>query len=101
MPQLVKLLSGNPARIFGLYPQKGIIAVGSDADMVIFDPAKEVIITAPEQHSAAGYTPFEGWKVKGYPRLTLLRGQIIFRDGQFCGERGSGRFIHARQGQLL
>lgn len=101
LPQLVKLLSGNPASIFGLYPQKGIIAVGSDADMVIFDPAKEVIITAPEQHSAAGYTPFEGWKVKGYPRLTLLRGQIIFRDGQFCGERGSGRFIHARQGQLL
>ncbi|MBS3937076.1 MAG: dihydropyrimidinase [Peptococcaceae bacterium] len=101
LPRLVQLLSSNPARIFGIYPQKGTIAVGSDADMVIFDPVKEVTITALEQHSAAGYTLFEGWKVKGYPRLTLLRGQVIFRDGQFCGERGAGRFIPAHKGQIL
>jgi dihydropyrimidinase len=73
--QLVDLLSTNPAKIFGLYPQKGVISVGSDGDITILDPEKEVTLTGEGLHSAAGYTPFDGIKVKGYPVMTILRGQ--------------------------
>ncbi|MEW6661596.1 MAG: dihydropyrimidinase [Bacillota bacterium] len=96
--ELVGLLAGNPARIFGLYPQKGVLAPGSDADMVILDPYQEVTISAQHLHSAAGYTPFEGWQVKGYPVTTILRGRVIYSDGRFSGAQGGGAFIPAGPG---
>jgi len=79
--RMVYLLSTGPARVFGLYPQKGTIAVGSDADLVIFDPSLEKTITANQLHCGADYTVYEGWKVKGWPVMTLLRGEVIVDGG--------------------
>lgn len=98
LPQLVALLSANPARIFGLYPRKGGLAPGSDGDAVILDPRKEVVLSAKNLHSAAGYTPFEGWRVQGYPETTILRGKIVYHRGYFTGIQGGGRFVAAGLG---
>lgn len=97
---MVNLLSTNPAKIFGLYPEKGSLEVGTDADLVIFDPKKEIIISNSQQHTAAGYTPFDGFKVKGYPITTILRGKIIVNDNRFYGERGGGKFLKGKESVL-
>lgn len=91
--ELVNLVSKNPARIFGLYPRKGTISVGSDADLVIFDQEKEVILRGKNLHSKAGYTVFEGLKLKGYPVTTILRGRVICKDGELMQSNPSGQFI--------
>lgn len=83
-----------PARIFGLYPRKGTIAPGSDADIVIFDPDKIVTLSAGTLHENVDYTPYEGFQMQGYPVMTLSRGKIIFQDGQFCGRTGAGQYLH-------
>lgn len=98
LEQMVGALSANPARIFGLYPRKGALAPGSDGDVVVFDSEKETAISARHLHSAAGYTPFEGWRVKGYPVATVLRGQVVYENGRFTGGRGGGRFVPAGPG---
>ena len=90
---LARKLSENPARIFGLYPRKGVIQVGSDADLVIIDPQKEMTIRAGEQHTKSDYSLFEGWKIKGVPVLSLLRGQVLLQDGRLMQNRGCGRYI--------
>ena len=97
---MVNLLSTNPAKIFGLYPEKGSLEVGTDADLVIFDPKKEIIISNSQQHTAAGYTPFDGFKVKGYPTTTVLRGKIIVNDNKFYGEKGRGKFLKRKESVL-
>ncbi|HCL90022.1 MAG TPA: dihydropyrimidinase [Candidatus Atribacteria bacterium] len=97
---MVNLLSTNPAKIFGLYPEKGSLEVGTDADLVIFDPKKEIIISDSGQHTAAGYTPFSGFKVKGYPITTILRGKIIVNNNRFYGERGGGKFLKGKESAL-
>lgn len=94
--QMVDLLSTNPAKIFGLYPQKGVLKVGSDADITLLDPEQEVALRGTDLHSAAGYTPFEGLKVKGYPVITMLRGKILYQDGKFLAKHPEGKFIPAR-----
>jgi dihydropyrimidinase len=91
--RLVQALCENPARIFGLYPKKGTIAVGSDADLVLFDPAREFTIRADNQHSNVGYTLYEGRTVLGWPELSFQRGQPILQDGEIVAERGQGRFL--------
>lgn len=93
MQRFVELLSENPARIFGLYPCKGAIQVGSDADLVIFDPNKDFLITAQNQHTNADYTFYEGWTGKGVPEITLLRGKILLENGELKQSGGYGRFI--------
>jgi len=97
---MVNLLSTNPAKMFGLYPEKGSLEVGTDADLVIFDPKKEIIISNSQQHTAAGYTPFDGFKVKGYPITTILRGKIIVNDNRFYGKRGGGKFLKGKESAL-
>jgi dihydropyrimidinase len=89
----VAAFSTNPARIFGLYPRKGTIAVGSDADMVFFDPARTAVVDERRLHSRAGYDPFNGFSLRGLPVLTLSRGDVIARDGQLLGEAGRGRHL--------
>ncbi len=89
--RLIYLLSTGPARVFGLYPQKGAIAVGSDADLVFFDPNREKTIRASELHSGTDYTIFEGWKVKGWPVMTLLRGQVIIDNGTLVNKVAQGK----------
>lgn len=91
--RLVQLLSTNPAKLFGLYPQKGTIAVGTDADVVIFDPAKEVILNCKKMQTNCDWSPFEGFKLKGYPAWTLSRGEIVAQDGKFTGSIGHGQFV--------
>lgn len=95
LPKLVELLAENPAKIFGLYPRKGCVAPGSDADLVVLNPHTETTLSAKSLHSAAGYTPYEGWKIKGRIEKTLLRGQVVYQDGRFLGSKGGGRFIPA------
>jgi dihydropyrimidinase len=96
LPQLAALLSTNPARTWGLWPRKGALRPGSDADVVVYDPAPEGRIHAEELHHRAGYTPFEGLRVRGRVRTTISRGRIIYREGQFVGRKGQGQFV-ARQ----
>ncbi len=91
--KFVEVTSTNPAKIYGMYPQKGTIAVGSDADIVIIDKDKEVTITKSMLHENVDYTPYEGIKVKGYPVMTIVRGKVIVKDNEFIGEEGYGRFI--------
>ncbi len=94
--RLVQVLSENPARIFGLYPQKGTIAAGSDADLVVFDPTRPFTIEAANQHSNVGYTLYEGRTVLGWPEMSFQRGHPVLRDGQIVAEPGQGRFLPLR-----
>lgn len=91
--KFVEIISTNPAKIFGLYPRKGTIALGSDADIVIIDPDKEVVLTKNILHENVDYTAYEGMKLKGYPILTLVRGKVVAKDNKFVGEAGYGKFI--------
>jgi dihydropyrimidinase len=96
LSKFVEISSTNPAKIAGVYPEKGTLAVGSDADIVIIDPEKEVTISADMLHGKTDYTPFEGWKLKGYPVATLSRGKLIVQNGEFVGEQGHGKFLHRK-----
>ena len=91
--KFVEVCCTNPAKLFGLYPQKGTIAAGSDADIVLIDPNKKGIVTHDLLHENVDYTPYEGVKLKGYPTLTLSRGRIVADNGRFTGKKGQGRFI--------
>jgi dihydropyrimidinase len=91
--KLVQLLSENPAKIFGLYPEKGMIQKGSDADLVIFDPNDAYTIKHENQHSGAPYTLYEGRRCLGKPVLTMQRGKILVEDGEMKGKPGEGRFL--------
>ncbi len=88
----VELCSYNPAKIFGC-DAKGAIEVGKDADIVIYNPTKDFTITNDKMHSDCDHTIWEGIKVKGYPEATYSRGKLVFKDGEFLGERGWGKFI--------
>jgi allantoinase len=89
----VELGSEIPARRFGFYPRKGIIRVGSDADFVIVDLAREHVLTKDKAYSRAGYNPFEGWKVKGAPVHTIVRGTVVMENEKVIGVPGFGTFI--------
>ena len=94
LPQLVRYACTNPAKVAGLYPRKGTIEAGADADLVILNPETEQTITAGQMHGAADYTCYEGLKVMGRVERVLLRGKTIVRDGEFTGERGDGQYLH-------
>jgi dihydropyrimidinase len=91
--RFVEIVSTTPARLFGLYPRKGTIAPGSDADIVIWDPAAEHTISAKTHHMRVDYSMFEGWKVKGNARTVLSRGEVVVDGGQYHGRSGRGRFL--------
>ncbi len=90
---LVRVMSVNPAQIYNLWPQKGALQPGSDADLVLFDPAAEGFVAADALHMVAGYSPFEGWRTKGKVVSTLRRGEFLVRDGEFVAQRGGGSFV--------
>ncbi|MER9565470.1 MULTISPECIES: dihydropyrimidinase [unclassified Mesorhizobium] len=92
--RFVDLVATTPARIFGLYPAKGTIAVGGDADLVIWNPDVRRRLTQADLHSAVDYTMFEGMEVLGAPETVISRGDIIIRSGAFSGAAGRGRYIH-------
>jgi dihydropyrimidinase len=89
----VALTATNHAKLYGLYPNKGTIAVGSDADIAIWDPEREVTISYEILHDNVGYTPYEGRKLKGWPVTVLSRGRIVVDDGKLLAQRGSGNFL--------
>jgi len=89
----VALTATNAAKLYGLYPRKGTIAVGSDADLAIWDADKEVSIKQSMLHDAMDYTPYEGTTIKGWPVTTLLRGEVVAQEGEFVGAAGNGCFL--------
>jgi dihydropyrimidinase len=91
--RMVELLCTNPAKLFGLYPRKGTLAVGSDADVVVFDPDKRVTISAATHHSRSDYNLYEGTEVQGSPEVVLLRGNVIVDGERLLAKPGSGQFI--------
>ncbi|GAB7388728.1 dihydropyrimidinase [Bacillaceae bacterium] len=95
--QFVDIVSTRIAKLFGLFPQKGTIAVGSDADIVIFDPHKERVISAETHHMNVDYNPFEGMKVTGEAISVLSRGEFVIRDKQFVGKPGYGRYLKRKR----
>jgi len=100
--RMVELLATNPAKLFGLYPRKGTLAVGSDADIVIFDPDKTVTISAKTHHSKIDYNLYEGTQVEGSPDVVLLRGNVIVEGDELLAKPGSGQFIRrAKFGEEL
>jgi len=93
MNEFVAATSTNIAKILNIYPRKGAVLVGADADLVVFDPKKKKTITAKTQASAIDYNVFEGFEVTGLPRYTLSRGEIVYEDGKITAEDGRGKFI--------
>ena len=89
----VALTATNHAKLYGLYPKKGTIAVGSDADIAIWDPERETTITAGMLHDNVGYTPYEGRRLRGWPVTVISRGRIVVESGELAAARGSGAFL--------
>jgi dihydropyrimidinase len=91
--RFVELVSTTPAKLFGLYPRKGTIAAGSDADLVIFDPNRKQTISAKTHHMRVDYSMFEGIEVTGMPDVVLSRGRVVVEDDKFVGRVGAGEFL--------
>ncbi len=91
--RLVQVLCENPARVFGLYPRKGTLAIGGDADVVVFDPHRQVTITDENQHSNVGYTLYAGRTVLGWPEFSFQRGRPVLWHGEVVAEPGHARFL--------
>src|ERR1035437_1383058 len=93
LSRFVQLVSANPAKLFGMYPSKGTLSIGADADIVLIDPHLEVTMGARPIESRADYEPFEGYKAVGWPVLTMSRGEVIFRNGEILSRAGRGRLL--------
>jgi Amidohydrolase family len=100
LDRVVQLFSTNPAKNAGVYPQKGTIRVGSDADIALIDMEKEIVIDPARLYSKCGITPYEGQRLKGMPVMTILRGSVIMEDGVVTAEPGYGRFTPPLAGKL-
>ena len=92
LPRFAEVTSTNAARILGLYPRKGVIAPGSDADIVLLDPSIKKTLTRKDFH-VSDYSPWEGWQVEGWPIVTILRGKVIVESDQLSGKLGDGQLI--------
>ena len=99
LEKFVALTSEAPAKIYGLYPKKGTLAIGSDADIAIWNAKKTVRLSASIMHDRAGYTPYEGLSVTGWPEIVLSRGRIVVRDAALHVAPGSGRFLPRQAGE--
>jgi dihydropyrimidinase len=97
LEKFVEVTATAPARIYNLHPRKGSIAIGADADLVLWDPDREVTFADEMTHDHVGYTPFADRRVRGWPVTVLSRGRVIVDDGKLYGEPGSGQFL-ARSG---
>jgi len=93
LDKMLSLCCTTPAKLFGMYPKKGVIAKGSDADLTVIDPDKKVTVNFNMLHENTDYTPYEGLPLHGYPVMTFSRGELIAKDGEFIGTKGRGRFI--------
>jgi len=91
--RFVSLTSTSPARLFGLYPRKGTIAVGSDADLLVLDPQLRRTIDGSSMRSRAGYSAYDGREIRGWPRFTISRGDVVLEDGQVLAKPGRGQWL--------
>ncbi|HSK15668.1 MAG TPA: amidohydrolase family protein [Gaiellaceae bacterium] len=96
LERFVEVFSTSPARLMGLYPRKGVIAPGSDADLVLWDPDAERTIALDDLHHDSDYSPWEGWDVRGWPVTTVLRGKVVVEDGRLLGTPADGRWLPRR-----
>ena len=92
--QFVAVTATNAAKLFGLYPRKGTIAVGSDADLVLWDPDETRVIHDEDMLSGAGFSIYAGREVTGWPRMTIRRGEVVYENGQIMARPGSGELLH-------
>ena len=99
LERFVELCCTNPAKIYGLHPKKGTIAIGSDADLAIWHPEKKVEVTNATTHDATGYCPYAGMTLTGWPETVIARGEVIVQDGELLAERGRGRFLPRAAGE--
>jgi dihydropyrimidinase len=99
--QFVALTSTNPAKIFGIYPRKGTILPGSDADIVIWDPEKRLKYGVEYAQHRTDYNLFEGWELVGYPEKVFLRGNLIVDQGEWHGQAGMGRYLERTTGAII
>jgi dihydropyrimidinase len=99
LERFVDLTSTAPAKIYGLYPKKGALVVGADADVAIWDAKKTVRLSASMLHDRTGYTPYEGMSVTGWPGTVLSRGRVVVRNGALHVAPGSGRFLPRQAGE--
>ena len=100
LPQVVKYASSEPCRMFGMYPQKGSLEPGTDADIVIIDPSKLTHIDTDYIRGASDYSCYEGMDLEGRIERVLLRGKEIVKDGEFLGKRGDGNYLHRSESVL-
>ena len=91
--EFVALGATNHARLYGLYPRKGTIALGGDADLALWDPERRVRVTATMLHDRVGYTPYEGRELTGWPVTVISRGRVVVQDGRLQAEPGTGQFV--------
>ena len=101
MPQLVQTLCTNPARISGLYPKKGVLQPGADADIVLIDPKKKWVLTEKQMHGASDYSCYEGMELCGAVAFVLSKGKVIVKDGSFQGKRGDGKYLKRGKSSLV
>jgi len=99
--QFAALTAANPARIFGLYPKKGCLKPGSDADIAIWDPEMRVNYGVGTAKHRTDYNLYEGWQLTGFPRQVFLRGEWIVRDGEWRGRAGMGQFLRRQRGEVI
>jgi dihydroorotase-like cyclic amidohydrolase len=93
LERVIQMCAANPARLTGLYPRKGVIAPGADADLVVLDMDRDWVVRAADSYYKCGWTPLEGRRLRGAPVLTVRRGAVIARDGEVLADPGSGRFV--------
>jgi len=96
LERFVDVFSTNPAKLMGLYPRKGAIAVGSDADLAVWDPDAARTIALDDLHHESDYSPWEGWEVRGWPVATVLRGKVVVENGELLGSPDDGRWLPRR-----
>ena len=96
LERFADITSTNAAKILGMYPRKGAIAAGSDADMVVYDPNLNKTLTLDDLHADSDYSIWEGFECRGYPVMTILRGKVIVADGQLMGDSGDGQWLSRR-----
>jgi dihydropyrimidinase len=101
LSRFVEITSTNASKIFGIFPRKGTIAVGSDADLVVFDPNLTLTIENKMLKSNSDYSAFEGWQVTGWPEITIRRGEVVYRDGLILGQPGNGKILPRGKTELL
>ncbi|MEK9845685.1 amidohydrolase family protein [Thalassospira sp.] len=99
--RFVALTATNHAKLYGMYPQKGTIAIGSDADLALWDPTKNVTITNDILQQGCDYSPYEGLEVKGWPVHTIVRGKTVVKDGEVTGQKGDGKYLARQKSNLV